>query len=207
MAARELIALAQFRNANGIIDPEKQAAVQLQMISKLQDELIGSRMQLLQLRAMAPENPQIPSSSGAGRWPSREIDQQLGIVAGNRGSCRRLRRSYQRLQLEREFADKRLGCGHDLASGCEGGGAAQTGLCRAHRSTQPAGRAEEPRRLRGIFATLDSRSGRLGHSDDADRRCAGAPRLMDVERQEFGLSLARRGGFSVASFGLWFCAK
>ena len=41
------LALAAFRNRAGVIDPERQASVQLQMISKLQDELIGARMQLV----------------------------------------------------------------------------------------------------------------------------------------------------------------
>src|SRR5690242_473977 len=51
IAAREAaLALARFRNAHGIVDPEKQATVQLEMVSKLQDELIGARTQLQQLR-------------------------------------------------------------------------------------------------------------------------------------------------------------
>ena len=58
--SRGRASLARFRNPRGIIDPEKQATLQLQMVSKLQDELIGARTQLQQLRAMAPENPQIP---------------------------------------------------------------------------------------------------------------------------------------------------
>ena len=57
------LALARFRNTHGVVDPEQQAKVQLEMISKLQDELIGARMQLLQLRKIAPENPEIPVPS------------------------------------------------------------------------------------------------------------------------------------------------
>ena len=53
-------ALAAYRDQRGVIDPEKQATVQLQMVSKLQDELIGARTQLAQLRSLAPQNPQIP---------------------------------------------------------------------------------------------------------------------------------------------------
>src|SRR4030095_7543964 len=102
------LALAQFRNSSGIIDPEKQATVQLQMISKLQDELIGSRMQLLQLQAIAPENPQIPVLRVRVAGLAREIDRQLGIVAGNRRSLSATAARYQRLELDRQFAEKRL---------------------------------------------------------------------------------------------------
>jgi BexC/CtrB/KpsE family polysaccharide export inner-membrane protein len=56
-ASREL---ARYRDQRGVIDPEKQATVQLQMVSKLQDELIGARTQLAQLRSLAPDNPKIP---------------------------------------------------------------------------------------------------------------------------------------------------
>ncbi|RYZ78166.1 MAG: hypothetical protein EOP06_29555, partial [Proteobacteria bacterium] len=52
------VALATFRNQQGVVDPEKQATIQLQMISKLQDELISTRTQLRELRVFAPQNPQ-----------------------------------------------------------------------------------------------------------------------------------------------------
>jgi BexC/CtrB/KpsE family polysaccharide export inner-membrane protein len=154
-AARQAaLALAQFRNASGIIDPEKQAAVQLQMVSKLQDELIGSRTQLLQLRAMAPENPQIPILRVRISGLAREIDNQLGLVAGNRRSLSATAARYQRLQLEREFADKRLAAA--MASLQEARADSRRKQAYVERISQPSlpDKAEEPRRLRGIFATL-----------------------------------------------------
>ena len=154
-AARQAaLALAQFRNASGIIDPEKQAAVQIQMISKLQDELIGSRMQLLQLQAMAPENPQIPILRVRIGGLSREIDRQLGLVAGSRRSLSATAARYQRLQLEREFADKRLGAA--MASLQDARAEARRKQAYVERIAQPSrpDEALEPRRLRGIFATL-----------------------------------------------------
>ena len=148
------LALAQFRNASGIIDPEKQAAVQLQMISKLQDELIGSRMQLLQLRAMAPENPQIPILQVRVAGLAREIDQQLGRVAGSRRSLSATAARYQRLQLDREFAEKRLAAA--MTSLQEARAEALRKQAYVERIAQPAlpDQAQEPRRLRGIFATF-----------------------------------------------------
>jgi len=153
-AQNAALALAQFRNASGIIDPEKQAAVQLQMISKLQDELIGSRMQVLQLQAMAPENPQIPILRVRVAGLSREIDRQLGIVAGNRRSLSATAARYQRLQLEREFADKRLAAA--MTSLQEARAEAQRKQAYVERIAQPSipDQAQEPRRLRGIFATF-----------------------------------------------------
>ena len=154
-AARQAaLALARFRNANGIIDPERQATVQLQMISKLQDELIGARLQLLQLRAIAPENPQIPVLQVRITGLAREIDRQLGLVAGDRRSLSATAAQYQRLQLEREFADKRLATAMNSLE--EARNEARRKQAYVERIAQPSlpDEAREPRRLRGIFATF-----------------------------------------------------
>jgi capsular polysaccharide transport system permease protein len=153
-ARQAAVALASFRNASGIIDPEKQATVQLQMISKLQDELIGSRMQLLQLRSIAPENPQIPILEVRVAGLSREIDRQLGLVAGSRRSLSATAARYQRLLLDRDFADKRLAAA--MTSLQEARAEARRKQAYVERISQPnlPDEAQEPRRLRGIFAAF-----------------------------------------------------
>ena len=155
MAAREAaLSLARFRNARGIIDPEKQATLQLQMVSKLQDELIGARTQLQQLRAMAPENPQIPILEVRINSLSREIDEQLGLVAGSRRSLSATAAQYQRFELEREFADRRLAAAMNSLE--EARNEARRKQAYVERIVQPSlpDEAQEPRRLRGIFATF-----------------------------------------------------
>jgi capsular polysaccharide transport system permease protein len=155
LAAREAaLTLAQFRNSRGIIDPEKQAALQLEMVSKLQDELIGARTQLQQLRAMAPENPQIPILETRISSLTREIEEQLGLVAGNRRSLSATAAQYQRLQLEREFADRRLAAAMNSLE--ESRNEARRKQAYVERIVQPSlpDEAQEPRRLRGIFATF-----------------------------------------------------
>jgi capsular polysaccharide transport system permease protein len=54
------LALSAFRNKRSIFDPEKQSAMQLQSISKLQEELITTKTQLAQVQTLTAENPQIP---------------------------------------------------------------------------------------------------------------------------------------------------
>jgi capsular polysaccharide transport system permease protein len=155
IAAREAaLSLARFRNASGILDPEKQATLQLQMVSKLQDELIGARTQLQQLRAMAPENPQIPILETRIASLSREIDEQLGLVAGNRRSLSASAAQYQRLELEREFADRRLAAAMNSLE--EARNESRRKQAYVERIVQPSlpDEAKEPRRLRGIFATF-----------------------------------------------------
>lgn len=148
------VELAQFRNASGVLDPEKQATVQLQMISKLQDELIGARMELLQLRSIAPENPQIPILQSRIAGLTREIDHQLGSVAGNNRSLSATAVRYTRLQLNRDFADKRLAAAMTALQDARA--EARRKQAYVERIAQPSlpDEAQEPRRLRGIFSTL-----------------------------------------------------
>lgn len=148
------VALARYRNGRGVVDPEEQAKAQLEMVSKLQDELIGARMQLLQLNQMAPENPQIPILKTRIAGLSHEIDVQMGRVAGDRKSLSASAVQYQRLELERQFAEKRLAAA--LTSFQEAQSEARRKQAYVERIVEPniPDEAAEPRRLRGILATF-----------------------------------------------------
>lgn len=148
------VALASYRNGRGVVDPEEQAKAQLEMVSKLQDELIGARMQLLQLNQMAPENPQIPILKTRIAGLAHEIDVQMGRVAGDRKSLSASAVQYQRLELERQFAEKRLAAA--LTSFQEAQSEARRKQAYVERIVEPniPDEAAEPRRLRGILATF-----------------------------------------------------
>ena len=150
-ASREL---AQYRDQQGVIDPEKQATVQLQLVSKLQDELIGARTQLAQLRALAPENPQIPALEPRIGSLTREIDVALGQVTGTSASLSGTAVRYQRLELEREFAAKRLTAA--LSSLQEARNEARRQQAYVERIVQPSlpDEAQLPRRHRGVIGTF-----------------------------------------------------
>lgn len=153
-AAEAAIAVAQFRNESGIIDPERQASVQLQMISKLQDELIATNIQLSQLRAFTPRNPQIPVLESKSRSLQREIDVQMGKVAGNQRSLSAAVVKYQRLQLESNFADKQLAAA--LSSLESASNEARRKQAYVERIVQPnlPDSPLEPRRIRAILSVL-----------------------------------------------------
>ena len=146
--------LARFRNVSGVVDPEKQATVQLQMISKLQDELIASRNQLLQLRAFAPANPQIPVLRTKIAGLSRDIDVELNKVAGSSRSLSATAAQYQRIQLESQVADKQLAAA--ISSLEEARNEARRKQAYVERIEQPnmPDSPLEPRRLREILAAF-----------------------------------------------------
>jgi capsular polysaccharide transport system permease protein len=153
-ARNAAVALAAFRNTHGVVDPEEQAKAQLEMISKLQDELISSRVQLQQLQAMAPQNPQIPILATRISGLQSQIDQQMGRVAGDRRSLSQSAVQYERLELERQLADKRVAAAMTSLQNAEDD--AQRKQAYIERIAEPSKPDQpfEPRRLRGIIATL-----------------------------------------------------
>jgi capsular polysaccharide transport system permease protein len=155
LAARNAaVALAAFRNNHGVVDPEAQAKAQLDLVSKLQDELVSSRIQLLQLQKMAPENPQIPVLTTRISGLEHQIDVQMGRVAGGRRSLSETAVQYERLQLERDYSDKRLAAAMTSLQSAED--EAQRKQAYLERIEQPSlpDDAAEPHRLRGILSTL-----------------------------------------------------
>jgi capsular polysaccharide transport system permease protein len=148
------VALAAFRNSHGVVDPEQQAKAQLDMISKLQDELIGARVQLRQLQTMAPENPQVPILTTRISGLQQQVDEQMGRVAGSRRSLSGTAVQYERLELERQYADRRLAAAMNSLQDAED--EARRKQAYVERIAQPSlpDQAAEPRRLRGIFATF-----------------------------------------------------
>ncbi|GAB7550610.1 hypothetical protein NRB_01040 [Novosphingobium sp. 11B] len=148
------VALSSYRNQAGVVDPEKQAQIQIQMVSKLQDELIATRTQLRQLRAFTPQNPQIEVLDVRAKGLAAEIDDQLGQVAGSSKSLSSRVARYQRLFLESQFADKQLASA--MASLEEARNEARRKQAYVERIVQPNLPDDplEPRRLRGILSTL-----------------------------------------------------
>ncbi len=148
------LALAAYRNQQGVVDPQQQAAIQLQMVSKLQDELITVKSQLIQLRSFTPENPQIPVLQKRARILSEEIYEQAGRVAGGNKSLAAAAVEYQRLQLENSFAERQLAVA--MASLQEARNEARRKQVYVERIVNPnhPDSALEPRRLRGVLATF-----------------------------------------------------
>jgi capsular polysaccharide transport system permease protein len=146
--------LAAYRNTTGVVDPEEQATVRLQMVSRLQDRLIAARNQLAQLQATVPENTQIPVLRTQIAELTREIDREMGAVAGDRTSLSARAAQYERLALNNEMAGRRLTAA--MAAMQEARSDALRQQAYVERIAQPnlPDDPSEPRRIRGILATL-----------------------------------------------------
>lgn len=148
------LALSAYRNQAGVLDPEKQATVQIELISRLQSELIATQAQLRQLRTFTPQNPQIMALDNRARGLSAEIGRQLGSVAGANRSLSTRAAQYQRLLLDSQFADKQLAV--SMASFEQASNEARRQQSYVERIVSPnlPDKALLPRRMRGIVSTL-----------------------------------------------------
>jgi capsular polysaccharide transport system permease protein len=106
------------------------------------------------LQRYTPQNPRIPVVRTQLSTIQRELDEQLGRVAGSNRSLAATAVRFQRLQLENEFAAKQLASA--LASLEEARSESSRKQAYVERIVEPnlPDSPSEPRRLRGIFATL-----------------------------------------------------
>jgi capsular polysaccharide transport system permease protein len=148
------LALSGYRSAQNVVDPDRQAAVQLQQVAKLQDELIVTTTQLSQLTAFTPANPQIPSLKNRSKALQGEIANEISRLTGGRTSLANKTAEYQRLALDADFANKQLGSA--LASLEHARNEAQRQQVYLERIAQPnlPDVAQEPRRVRSVAATF-----------------------------------------------------
>jgi ABC-2 type transport system permease protein/capsular polysaccharide transport system permease protein len=148
------LALSAFRDSEGVIDPELQASAGLQMISKLQDELIAAETQLLQLETYTPQASQIPFMRTRVRNLERAIADQTAQLAGGRGSLSSASARYQELRLASEYAEKQLAIA--LSTYQDAQAEARRKQAYVERISQPSlpDDAAYPRRLRSILATF-----------------------------------------------------
>ena len=147
-------ALARFRGNKGLLDPTQEASFRLQMVSKLQDQLIAATTQLQQLQSFTPLATQIPFLRSRIGSLEREIAEQTGSIAGGKASLSMAVVRYQELRLNYDLAEKQL----VVAVGALEEARAEARRKRAYveRISEPSlpDYPREPRRLRGIAATL-----------------------------------------------------
>jgi capsular polysaccharide transport system permease protein len=149
------LAVASFRTQKGVFDPERQSSLQLQLVSKLQDELIATKTQLAQVRDIARDNPQVPSLQKKLETLQAEINSEMAKVAGGgERSLSSRSAEFERLSLERAFADRQLAAA--MTSLEQARNEAQRKQLYLERIVQPSlpDVAVEPRRLRGVAATF-----------------------------------------------------
>ena len=153
-AKNATVALAGFRSRQGVFDPERQSALQLLGVAKLQEELFATEAQLAQLRKISPGNPNIAALKDQVDNLQRTIDREKGLVTGGARSLSAKSASYDRLALEKTFADRQLATALGaLESARSEAIRKQLYLERLVQPNLPD-KAMEPRRLRSVLMVL-----------------------------------------------------
>jgi capsular polysaccharide transport system permease protein len=148
---RAATALAGFRNNQSVFDPERQSALQLQGVSKLQEELVSTETQLAQIQRVSPTNPQVASLKNRVDSLRRAIANETAKVAGGGSSLTSKSGAFERLALEKIFAEKQLGAA--LAALESARSESLRKQLYLERLVQPnlPDMAVEPRRLRSVL--------------------------------------------------------
>ncbi|MEO8281119.1 MAG: hypothetical protein ABI564_15580 [Ideonella sp.] len=149
------LAVATYRNQRAVFDPERQSALQLQQVSKLQDDLIATKLQLAQISSLSPQNPQIGALQKRVAGLEANMAAEMAKVAGGGANTFSNKAAdYERLQLERTFAERQVASA--LTSLENARNEARRQQLYLERVVQPnlPDYALEPRRLRNVLATL-----------------------------------------------------
>ncbi len=145
------LALSSFRTSQSVFDPDKQSAIQLQGVAKLQEELLATEAQLNQIKRVSPNNPQVASLTNRVATLRNTITTETSKVAGGGASLTSKAANFERLVLEKGFADKQLASA--LTSLETARSEAERKQLYLERLVQPnlPDKALEPRRVRSIF--------------------------------------------------------
>ena len=108
-ASRASLALLAYRSKHAVFAPNKQAAIELEGIARLQAELVTTDAELAQLKQLSPNNPQIPGLKSRAETLRTAIAGQASKVTGAHGSLSARAPKFEQLALESSIADKELG--------------------------------------------------------------------------------------------------
>jgi capsular polysaccharide transport system permease protein len=147
-------ALSDFRNTQAVVDPEKQTMLHFEQIARLQEELIRTRGQLTQLKVFAPDSPHPPALELRAQTLEAEIASETEKITGGEKSLASKAADYQRLQLEREFADKQLAVAMSALEGARSEAQRQQLYLETIAKPSLPDDATYPKRLRGIATTF-----------------------------------------------------
>jgi capsular polysaccharide transport system permease protein len=101
-------ALTDFRNQELLIDPERNAVALGDLIARLSSDLGEVQAQIAEMKAGSTSSPQLPNLYRRAVALQEQIDRERGRIAGNSDGLASRLAAYERLTLERQFANRML---------------------------------------------------------------------------------------------------
>ncbi len=153
-ARASALALSEYRSDRGVFDPDRQSAIQLQGVARLQDELRAAQVQLNQVRQVSPNNPQVAGLANRVEELQRALASESAKVTGKGASLSAKSPAFDRLALEKQFADRQLATAFSALETARS--EAQRKQLYLERLVQPnlPDKAMEPRRVRSVLMVL-----------------------------------------------------
>ena len=145
------LALLSYRSSQAVFEPDKQAGIQLEGVAKLEQELIATETELVQIKKLSPDNPQIGALNNRASSLRNAISAEAAKVTSSRGSFSARAPNFERLALDVQFADKQLGVA--LAELESARAEALQKQLYLERLVQPSlpDKAMEPKRIRSVL--------------------------------------------------------
>lgn len=149
--ARATVALTQYRDASRQIDPAESAGAAIERSSALDQELAQLQVSLQTMVERAPGNPALPALRQRVAALSAQVAAQRSELTGASGALSSKLGDYERLEVERELAEKSYEAAQkQLSSAREEAERQQIYIESVARPNLPD-KSQEPRRLRYAF--------------------------------------------------------
>ena len=100
--------LTEYRNREAMIDPDKQAASIMDLISRLSFDVVEKRTRIYEIQQQAPASPQIPALKASISAVEEQIAHERSRVVGDNASIANRLSRYEGLLLQRELASHRI---------------------------------------------------------------------------------------------------
>lgn len=150
-AKKAAATFSSFRTDRSVFDPDRQSAIQLQSVARLREELLAAESQLDQVRRVSPKNPQVGGLESRVQALRNAIAAENARVLGRDGGLSSKSPAFDRLALEKTFADRQVGSALSALDSARSEAARkQLYLERLVQPNQPD-RWVEPRRLRSVL--------------------------------------------------------
>ncbi|MET3139236.1 capsular polysaccharide transport system permease protein [Undibacterium sp. GrIS 1.2] len=145
---------AKYRNAQKIFSPVEQSALQLTMISKMQDQLLLQQGQLDELVVHAPKNPQLPVLRSSIKSLERQISEESAKVTGSDNSLANKDIKYEGYLVSQLLAQKLLEAATTSLEQAKVTAQKQELYLQAISRPNLPDASQEPKRFQNILATI-----------------------------------------------------
>jgi capsular polysaccharide transport system permease protein len=148
------LALSNYRNTHGVVDPQKQVVIHFEQLAKLQEQYIATKGQLTQVSEFAPDSPHSKSLKLKMEVLEEEIKAEKERITGGSDSLASKAAEYERLALELEFADQQLALTMASLESARNQALRQQLYLMTIAQPNLPDEAVLPERIRGIVTTL-----------------------------------------------------